>query len=407
MCTWRRERALASRAVRYRFPIIAAVAAGLAAAATLHAQSQTPLPADGGAAPTPAASSPVTGITPVLGQSRLTPEQIASWFAQQKITPAITIPILDLARIFVDEGNAQNVRGDIAFAQSVLETGWFRYRGSMVKPTDNNYSGLGACDSCSEGNRYASPEAGVRAQIQHLWAYADPNADPERVARPLTDTRMHYVNPYGRAPTWESMGAGNWATDPGYSAKVLGLYAEMLRHNGLAPETTTLAQQEPACTNTFYEQAARTITWDRRRSAYRVVSRIRIFEDTQQRCRTDLAVIYRNPDSKVTLAQKSGSSLGYRRLTGRNFNAPVITWPRTREMRFTSGDVSGKGRRNARLVLVSYIRKTRSMPADPATMELLIVRRIPRDPRMAASTANPLSPQRNSLRGSIAWATIG
>jgi hypothetical protein len=218
---------------------------------------------------------------------------------------------------------------------------------------------------------------------------------------------MHYVNPYGRAPTWESMGAGNWATDPGYSAKVLGLYAEMLRHNGLAPETTTLAQQEPACTNTFYEQAARTITWDRRRSAYRVVSRIRIFEDAQQRCRTDLAVIYRNPDSKVTLAQKSGSSLGYRRLTGRNFNAPVITWPRTREMRFTSGDVSGKGRRNARLVLVSYIRKTRSMPADPATMELLIVRRIPRDPRMAASTANPLSPQRNSLRGSIAWATIG
>jgi len=58
-------------------------------------------------------------------------------------------------------------------------------------------------------------------------------------------------------------------------------------------------------------------------------------------------------------------------------------------------------------VLVSYIRKTRSMPPDPATMELLIVRRIPRDPRMAASTANPLSPQRNSLRGSIAWATIG
>jgi hypothetical protein len=393
--------------VRYPTAIAAAATACLAAAGPVLAQAQAPSPA-GGAAPVPVTSPTpaTTAVTPVLGQSRLTPEQIASWFAKQGVTPAITIPITDLARIFVDEGNAQNVRGDIAFAQSVLETGWFRYRGSMVKPTDNNYSGLGACDSCSEGNRYASPTAGVRAQIQHLWAYADPEADPARVARPLTDTRMHYVNPYGRAPTWESMGAGNWATDPGYSAKVLGLYAEMLRHNGLAPQTTTLAKQEPACTDTFYEQATRTITWDRRRSAYKVVSRIRVFEDTQQRCRTDLTFIYRNPDTKVTLAQKAGSSLGYRKLTGRNFNAPVLSWPRAREMRFTSGDASGKGRRNARLVLVSYIRKTASMPADPAGIELLIVRRIPRDPRMAASTANPLSPQRNALRGSTAWATV-
>ena len=171
-------------------------------------------------------------------------------------------------------------------------------------------------------------------------------------------------------------------------------------------QTTTLAKQEPACTDTFYEQATRTITWDRRRSAYKVVSRIRVFEDTQQRCRTDLTFIYRNPDTKVTLAQKAGSSLGYRKLTGRNFNAPVLSWPRAREMRFTSGDASGKGRRNARLVLVSYIRKTASMPADPSGIELLIVRRIPRDPRMAAQTANPLSPQRNALRGSTAWATV-
>ena len=48
----------------------------------------------------------VVAVTPVMGQSRLTAEQIAAWFAKQKITPAITIPIVDLARIFVDEGNA-------------------------------------------------------------------------------------------------------------------------------------------------------------------------------------------------------------------------------------------------------------------------------------------------------------
>ncbi len=221
-----------------------AIPAGLAAQ-TQAPQPQAPAP-PGGTAPapstgtTPTGTTPLTSVTPVMGQSRLTGDQIASWFAKQKITPAITIPIADLARIFVDEGNAQNIRGDIAFAQSILETGWFRYEGSMVKPTDNNFSGLGACDTCSRGNIFATPEEGVRAQIQHLWAYADPNADPLKVARPLADKRFAMVRPYGRAPTWEAMGNGNWATGGGYTEKILGLYASMLRHNGLEPQTTTL-----------------------------------------------------------------------------------------------------------------------------------------------------------------------
>ena len=32
----------------------------------------------------------------------------------------------------------------------------------------------------------------------------------------------------GRAPVWNVMGAGNWATDPLYAGKVLGIYARML-----------------------------------------------------------------------------------------------------------------------------------------------------------------------------------
>jgi len=201
-------------------------------------------PSTGGAAApaatTPAAVQPSTQ-TPLMGQSRLTGAQIAAWFAKQGITPAISTPILDLANIFVDEGNAQNVRGDIAFAQSVLETGWFTYKGSMVKPTDNNFSGLGACDTCSSGNQYASPTAGVRAQIQHLWAYADPNADPERVARPRTDVRFSYVKPYGRSPTWEQMGCGNWATGTNYATQVLSLYGKMLTSSGLSAPKVVVA----------------------------------------------------------------------------------------------------------------------------------------------------------------------
>ena len=228
-----------------RYPIALAAALVLALPAALAAQTQSqpqaPAPSGGTTAATPVSTTPaVTSVTPVMGKSRLTGDQIASWFAKQKITPAISIPIPELARIFVDEGNAQNVRGDIAFVQSILETGWFRYEGSMVKPTDNNFSGLGACDSCSRGNIFATPEEGVRAQIQHLWAYADPAADPTKTARPLADKRFTYVRPYGKAPTWEAMGNGNWATGGGYTEKILALYASMLRHNGLQPSTTTL-----------------------------------------------------------------------------------------------------------------------------------------------------------------------
>ncbi len=229
-----------------RIPTILAAALLLAAPTALLGQSpstgsQPPAPPPGTGTPTTSAPD-LTAVTPVMGPSRLTAEQIAAWFAKQKITPAIRIPIADLARIFVAEGNAQGVRGDIAFAQSVLETGWFRYEGSMVKPADNNFSGLGACDTCSRGNIYATPEEGVRAQIQHLWAYADPAADPARTARPLADRRFTYVSPYGKAPTWEAMGNGNWATGHGYTEKILALYASMLRHNGLVPQPTTLRQ---------------------------------------------------------------------------------------------------------------------------------------------------------------------
>jgi hypothetical protein len=222
--------------VRYPFAIAAVIMATMPA--MLAAQSQAPLPAGGTTSTTPVAgTTPQVGtITPVLGQSRLTGDQIAAWFLKQGIRPNLPITINELARIFVDEGDAQNVRGDIAFVQSILETGWFRYEGSMVKPGDNNYSGLGACDSCSRGNIFATPQEGVRAQIQHLWAYADPNADPRKTARPLADRRFTYVSPYGKAPTWEAMGNGNWATGGGYTEKILGLYASMLRFNGLEPQ---------------------------------------------------------------------------------------------------------------------------------------------------------------------------
>ena len=36
----------------------------------------------------------------------------------------------------------------------------------------------------------------------------------------------------GWAPTWSEMGHGNWATDPDYAGKVIGIYNSMVAFSG-------------------------------------------------------------------------------------------------------------------------------------------------------------------------------
>jgi hypothetical protein len=196
-------------------------------------------------APAAAAQAPPLTGTPVLGASLLSAEQMAAWYASTGVVSRSPVPVPELAARFVEEGAAQGVRGDIAFAQAMLETGNLRY-GGIVRPDDLNFSGLGACDSCPRGLAFPSAELGVRAQIQHLYAYAAPTADPLALARPLADIRFTLVRPYGRAPVWEAMGGGNWATDPLYAPKVLGVWRSMLAHAGVPeppPRTVGLAPE--------------------------------------------------------------------------------------------------------------------------------------------------------------------
>jgi hypothetical protein len=184
-------------------------------------------------------TAPALG-TPVMGPSILSADQIAGWYAASRVRSASPTDVPTLARIFIDEGAAQGVRGDIAFAQSMLETGYLRY-GGQVLPSDHNFSGLGACDSCRRGLAFPDPVTGVRAQIQHLWAYASPLARADATARPNVDIRFDLVSPKGKAPLWEQMGDGNWATDPAYAEKVLSIYRSMLRWAGVAIPTPIAA----------------------------------------------------------------------------------------------------------------------------------------------------------------------
>jgi hypothetical protein len=169
-----------------------------------------------------------------MGPATLTVDQMMAWFSAQSYHPRLgDTSVAELAQIFLEEGGDENVRGDFAFAQAVVETGGF-----SAAP-DDNYSGLGWCDTCAQGTTFPTPRDGVRAQIQLLVNYADAGsraaslhhplspywwgADPDAAAR-----RFDSFFAKGWAPTWSDMGHGNWATDPNYSGKVIGIYRSMV-----------------------------------------------------------------------------------------------------------------------------------------------------------------------------------
>ena len=79
--------------------------------------------------PCPPRRRPVAGWSSegasLIGLPRLNAEDLAGWFRSTSYSPRVSTPIEDYAKWFIREGKAEGIRGDIAFAQAVLETGGF------------------------------------------------------------------------------------------------------------------------------------------------------------------------------------------------------------------------------------------------------------------------------------------
>jgi len=176
------------------------------------------------------------GGVSLVGPTTLNAAQMAGWWRAHYSSANLTVSIDELAQMYVDEGTAENVRGDAAFAQAVLETGGFR------SAPGNNFAGMGWCDSCSTGRVFPTARDGVRAQIQHLRNYGDQLSRASQLAHPasvywyapsslsqaVADQNFDTFFAKGWALTWNQMGHGNWATDPNYSDKVMKIYASMV-----------------------------------------------------------------------------------------------------------------------------------------------------------------------------------
>ena len=191
------------------------------------------------------ASSGTGRYTKIMGDSAATAEQMRNYIKGKN--PAVAQSVLDTVPLYLSEGKAEGVRGDVAFAQSCLETGNFTFSGSAVTLSQNNFCGMGVTSNGMKGNSFGTPQLGIRAQVQHLKAYAS----TDELKNACIDPRFKYVT-RGCAEYVEWLGqkenpAGKgWAAGAGYGEKILSILKGILGTAGGSPKPA------PAETEAWY-----------------------------------------------------------------------------------------------------------------------------------------------------------
>jgi hypothetical protein len=132
----------------------------------------------------------------------------------------------DLPHIYREEAAIEGINHDIAFCQMCLETGFLQFGGD-VRPEQNNFAGIGATGKGVRGDSFADHRTGVRAQIQHLKAYATTSP----LMQPLVDPRFDLVK-RGSAPLLGQL-SGKWAEDLNYDKKIMAILRRLYGLLGL------------------------------------------------------------------------------------------------------------------------------------------------------------------------------
>ena len=163
----------------------------------------------------------------IEGTSAVTANNLAMYFKRKngvystfyKNSDAPTIE--KFCQIYVEEAKAEGIKVEVAFMQAMVETGWLKFGGS-VQISQYNFAGIGALDGGVQGATFKTVREGVRAQIQHLKAYANEKS----LNNTQVDPRFHLVK-RGSAKYVEWLGQKEnpngygWATAEEYGYKIL------------------------------------------------------------------------------------------------------------------------------------------------------------------------------------------
>jgi N-acetylmuramoyl-L-alanine amidase len=155
----------------------------------------------------------------ILGASVLTATELDQYV--KSINPKAPA----LGDLYITLGKDYGIRGDVAFAQAIHETNYFRFTGD-VRAEQHNYAGLGATGNGERGATFQTPKEGILAHLQHLFAYASTQPLPPQ--HPKVDPRFSYVE-RGSAQSWIALN-GKWAV-PGnnYGQLIIERYKQSIQ----------------------------------------------------------------------------------------------------------------------------------------------------------------------------------
>jgi hypothetical protein len=153
------------------------------------------------ASPIPVAAADLPAIKVTHGNTVpqcVTPGRLLAYLESRN--PNLDPRFQAIASEYMKAGEAFGVRWDYAFYQMLLETGSLSYRNGSragdVKPSQNNFAGLGATGRGAPGESFKDIATGVRAHLQHLLLYAG-----ERVDHPVAE-RTRKVQEWGVLTEW-------------------------------------------------------------------------------------------------------------------------------------------------------------------------------------------------------------
>lgn len=174
------------------------------------------------------------GQYPIMGSSSVTVEQMVEYFQsrgveypQEELSKGGADSIETFCQMYYEEATAEGIRPEVAFAQTMKETGWLQYGGD-ASIEQFNFAGIGTTGGGEPGNSYPDVRTGIRAQIQHLKAYATEDA----LEQECVDDRYEYVTK-GSAPYVEWLGQNEnpqgcgWATAENYGYSIVEMINKM------------------------------------------------------------------------------------------------------------------------------------------------------------------------------------
>ena len=164
-----------------------------------------------------------------MGSGNTTLEKMVKYYNKNATYPTYykdyDAPTIEaFCQMYIEECGLEGVNVEVAFCQAMKETGFLRFGGD-VDISQFNFAGIGAVGGGAEGASFPSMQIGIRAQIQHLKAYAS----TEPLNQDCVDPRFNLVQ-RGKAPVVEMLGVQEnpygvgWATGKNYGYSILSDY---------------------------------------------------------------------------------------------------------------------------------------------------------------------------------------